>query len=137
MGYDIFSWAETIEPAENRWTALPTLPFGDRNYELFRFLLAFRGPCGLPEDCDVKGGCAAINAVEPVEDCKPSGDRAEVLREFTNHCWVLAPELHAFDYDGTGRPYREWLGGEYFKTLDMLLRLGDPQRARVVFFFAH
>jgi hypothetical protein len=128
-------------------------PFRNGHYGWFGFLAGVRNyacceplapPRGFPDDCDRVGGCLANGVVdlEGLESCS----------------WLMLSELLNFDYDqvfwnrrvskgldheavaeeGEGRhqTYRDFLGPQYFATLDVLGGLGEGDRVRVVFGFA-
>src|SRR5947208_6314078 len=94
MGCDIFSWVEVHDPDSDRWTAVRnsfpastfekefheveflSSPFRRRDYRLFGFLAGVRNysccepldePSGLPEDCDITGGCLVITKGSALE----------------------------------------------------------------------
>jgi hypothetical protein len=140
-----------------------SVPFRTRDYGLFGFLANVRNysncepldkPRGLPVGFDLEGGCAVMNELEVVSDVHiPTND----LANFHSHSWFLLSELLAFDYErilwnrrirrgidgaalaeageGVYQTYRDFLGQEFFDTLEIMRRLGEPNRVRVVFCF--
>jgi hypothetical protein len=170
MGCDIVSWVEVYLPETHPWKAvlrafpadsferthdnidLVSPPFRTRNYGLFGVLAGVRNyscceplakPRGLPDDCDVPGGCLA-NEIEDLEG-------------FHSYSWFLLSELLSFDYervfwnrrirrgkdgaalaqegDGVHETYRNFLGQRYMDALDIMKGLGDPDQVRVIFCF--
>lgn len=130
-------------------------PFENRNYSWFAFLADVRNydhcepikqPCGIPSDCDV----------EIMKDYEDYGEDAHSASHLT------LKELLDFDYevifwnrritkqlssnsftgaglaqDGEGKmlTYRENLGTDFFKIIEELKLLGEPENVRVVFWF--
>jgi hypothetical protein len=130
-------------------------PFDWRSYSLFGFLADVRNysccppldePRGLPDDVS--------DAVREAREAYGIDGHSD--------SWFLLRELLAFDYDqkfwnrrvtkqigpnpwsgaalaeeGEGEviTYREHLGEAYFTQLDILRRLDDPEKVRVVFWF--
>jgi len=128
-------------------------PFRNGHYGWFGFLADVRNyacceplaqPRGLPADCDPAGGCLANGVTD--------------LTGLESSSWLLLSELLNFDYDkvfwnrriskgldhvaqaeegeGIHQTYREFLGPQYFATLNVLRRLGEAEKVRVVFGFA-
>jgi hypothetical protein len=170
MGCDIVSWVEVYMPATHKWEAVPgafpadsfekeqynvdfvSPPFRRRDYGLFGFLAGVRNhscceplsePRGLPDNCDMAGGCLA-NEIEDLEG-------------FHSYSWFLLSELLSVDYErvfwnrrvhrgkdgaalaqegeGVHQTYRDFLGQSYMDTLDTMKGLGSPDHVRVVFCF--
>jgi len=155
MGCDIHSYVEVRRDGSWRRAVDATEPFDWQDYGLFGFLADVRNhshspviaePRGLPDDADLL----------PFE-------REEALWcDYHSHSWLTLAELLAYDYDqvfwdrrvtkqrpngvwdgaaladegeGAHPTLREFLGEHYFRRLDDLSKLGDPQDVRVVFWF--
>jgi hypothetical protein len=149
MGVDIYSFAEVRQ--DGRWKAAGEArePFEFRSYAVYGFLADVRNyshspviaePRGLPEDVDLHGD-----------------DLAYWLESYHSASWLTLAELQAYDYEqvfwgrritrgnngaalaeegeGEHLTLRDFLGESYFRELDQLAKLGDPEDVRVVFAF--
>lgn len=119
-------------------------PIRGRNYELFGLLAGVRGqqydpianPRGLPADYDLAGAWEVLNEGETVEELRlhPNDALEKLQRDHHSHSYLFLQEL--LDFDETHTPWdREFLGDELFESIEILQRLGDPQRVRIVFCF--
>jgi hypothetical protein len=158
MGCDIYSicqvydngdWQTVTDPIfpyyENRLTAEP---FSTRHYGLFGFLANVRNYSAVPFLSEPKG--------------LPQDFEIEWYFDRHSHSWFTLRELLDFDYDrefedrrvtrqvspnffnggitgeigeGTVTTFRDFLGPNYFKTLDIMQSLGAPENVRVIFCF--
>lgn len=130
-------------------------PFDWRSYSMYGFLAGVRNyshceplsePKGLPDDLSPE-------VAKEAEEWAGDGH---------SHSWLTLKELLAFDYDKTFRDkrvtkqvapdfwndaalaeegegahvtYRERLGEPFFRALEVLKTLGEPENVRVVFWF--
>jgi hypothetical protein len=158
VGTDILSWAEVLDVESGQWIVVRNMfpadewerehcqaefvssPFRGRFYELFGLLAGVRGhqydPRGLPEDFDLAGACDVLNELEPVEELwfHPDDVLEKLSREHHSHSYLFLQEL--LDFKETRSPWdREFLGNEFFESLEILNHLGNPLRVRVVFCF--
>lgn len=124
-------------------------PFDWRSYSMFAFLANVRNfdccepisePKGWPEDSVFLDSMYERNDI--YED-EPMTNKQDI--ESYAHSWsyLTLKELLDFDYDKTFwdkreeeiTSYREKLGREFFKQLEELKQLGEPEDVRVVFWF--
>lgn len=151
MGADIYSfvevkkggkWLMIEEPIFEYWDGKKiNEPFWRRDYNVFGFLAGVRNPfyCqqihplkGLPDDSEW------INS-------KLIKQRFEKDKNYHSHSWLTLKELLKFNYNksigriknemGGKLTYREHLGDGFFKDLEVLKTLGNPEDVRVVFWF--
>ena len=120
-------------------------PFSEQSYALFGFLADVRNYSRCPPIATPRGLPSDWGENEHPED----GD-------YHSHSWLLLRELLEFDYQqkflaqrednyidsgeilqiwGSYITYQEHLGERYFKTLEILSSLGEPNCVRVVFWF--
>jgi hypothetical protein len=142
-----------------------SVPFRTRDYGLFGFLANVRNysscepldkPRGLPVGFDLEGGLAVMYEEQSASDVRIRG-MDELATDFHSHSWFLLSELLAFDYEkifwnrrikrgiggaafaeegeGIHQTYREFLGEDFFGTLEIMKQLGEPDQVRVVFCF--
>lgn len=153
MGCDVHSYVETSH--KGHWDSLEFHPFADRNYGAFAFLAGIRNysavtpisePRGMPAD---PGFIVGLRQKEWGEDGH-------------THSWLMVSELLAFNYDaemedrrytrqegpnffnggatcepgqGQRKTWREFLGPNFMRDLEMLRAAGYPDTTRVVFWF--
>ena len=165
MGCDIYSVAEVLDTSTGEWKDagdvfplddwgrewhkkdLGSEPFPHRIYGLFGFLADVRNYA-----C-----CTPLSEPRGFPDDWMSTPKEEMHEDRHSKSWFLLSELLAFDYDqtfwnrrifkdgsgvalakegeGTIQTYRDLLGVDYFKHLEILKTLGPPENVRVVFSF--
>lgn len=162
MGADIHCFAE-VKRNNNKWyrTETPEEPFGWRSYAVFGFLAGVRNyseckpisePRGLPCDSEYLNTKVLTKT-----------KREYILGlDYFSHSYLTLKELIDFDYNqtfwdrrvtkqvspnmwngaakaepGEGQiiTYREHLGEDFFKHIEMLQDLGSPEDVRIVFYF--
>lgn len=156
MGCDIHSFAETrVNPDGGDWEGIPFKPFDWRNYGMYAFLAGVRNYSAVPPIAEPRGLPQGLSH-QVKREVEEWGDDGHT------HSWLLMSELLAFDYDNTleDRRYtrqegpnffnggatsepgqgkrttwREFLGPEFFRDLEMLRAAGNQDNTRVVFWF--
>lgn len=142
-----------------------TEPFGWRSYSMFAFLADVRNydycdpisePKGFPDDSEF------LNDPSEYDTSKTNKEYLEEDYDYHSHSYLTLKELLDFDYDktfwnrritkqtgpnswngaslaeeGEGEiiSYRENLGKSFFKDLETLKTLGDPEEVRIIFYF--
>ncbi|EDK1561926.1 hypothetical protein [Enterobacter hormaechei] len=150
---------EDVDDAIFTWYGEVThRPFSEQNYGVFAFLADVRNYACLPVLSEPRG----LPPVEKTTEEKDYFGWGTETTEWSAHednysaTWYLVSELLEFDYDtefenrrnaasgdnplpsGSGKrmTIREYLKPKYFEDLDILKRLGEPDKTRVVMSFA-
>lgn len=138
MGCDIHTTVERQLP-DGSWEFVKLTPeaFDTRHYGLFGFLADVRNYSLVPNPWPPHGW--------PMNITLDSRAVLEVWEDCCGHSehWLLLSKLLNYDYDQIfedrriGKPttLREFLGEWYFKELERLRQLGDPDKLRIIMCF--
>ena len=106
-------------------------PFDWRNYTMFAFLADVRNRGALKPICEPKG--------VPTDLSEEVKDKYESWYEDAHSAsYLTLKELTDFDYNKKSNEnytYKEMLGEWFFKHLEELKLLGEPESVRIVFWF--
>lgn len=133
-------------------------PFSEQNYGVFAFLANVRNYACVPVLSEPRGLPQVERPAEEVDNLWEFNGTTEwpVHEDNYSATWYLLSELLEFDYDtefenrrndasadnphpvGSGKymTVREYLKPKFFEDLDILKRLGDPDKTRVILSFA-
>ncbi|HDS3501230.1 TPA: hypothetical protein QIR73_002099 [Enterobacter cloacae] len=133
-------------------------PFSEQNYGVFAFLANVRNYACVPVLSEPRGLPPVERSAEEVDSLWEFNGTTEwpVHEDNYSATWYLLSELLEFDYDtdfenrrneasgdnphpvGSGKcmTVREYLKPKFFEDLDILKRLGDPDKTRVILSFA-
>lgn len=107
---------------------------------MFAFLANVRNQCGITPIAEPRG----LPDDHTFEDDHGFGNHDNVGSKYPcgiidghNKSWLTLKELIDFDYSKgcNGRTYRELLSEKYFKNLEKLATLGEPENIRIIFAF--
>lgn len=153
MGCDIHSYVERKINGVWEYEDTPFEPFGNRSYSVFAFLAGVRNyDCcepicerrGLPYDCSDyvteeydRGGwhsCSYLMLDELLDyDYSKTFWNRRVSKQIAPNMWS-GREL-AEEGEGVIISYRDNLGEHFFKDLEALSILDEPENIRIVFWF--
>lgn len=156
MGCDIHSFTEQrTNPDGWNWEEVAFKPFDWRGYGMYAFLAGVRNYSGIKPLAEPRGLPQGLSY-------QTESENREWASDGHSHSWLLASELLEFDYDammedrrftrregpnsfnggatcepgqGKQQTWREFLGPQFFRDLEMLRAVGDPDNTRVVFWF--